>query len=90
MSVQTIDAARMQRQMLPCVLGVCLFAGLLVLGNRLLADPDTYWQIKIGQWILDTGSLPRTDTFSFTMSGQRWISTQWLAQVCFAAAFSLA
>ncbi len=84
------DTARAEQWMLPCVVGVCLYAGLLVLGNRLLADPDTYWQIKIGQWILETGSLPRTDTFSFTMSGQPWISTQWLAQVCYAAAFSLA
>jgi len=72
------------------VLGVCLFAGLLLLGNRLLADPDTYWQIKIGQQILETGSLPRTDTFSFTMLGQTWISTQWLAQVLYAAAFARA
>lgn len=84
------DAARAQQWLLPCVLGVCLYAGLLVLGNRLLADPDTFWQIKIGQWILETGSFPRTDMFSFTMSGQPWISTQWLAQVCYAAAFSLA
>lgn len=74
--------------MLPCVLGVCLFAGLLLLGNRLLADPDTYWQIKIGQQILSTGSLPRTDTFSFTMYGQPWISTQWLAQVLYAMAYT--
>jgi hypothetical protein len=88
MAVQ--DTARAQQWMLPCAIGVCLYAGLLLLGNRLLADPDTYWQIKIGQWILDTGSLPRTDAFSFTMSGQPWISTQWLAQVCYAAAFLLA
>jgi hypothetical protein len=72
------------------VLGVCLFAGLLLLGNRLLADPDTYWQIKIGQQILSTGSLPRTDTFSFTMYGQPWISTQWLAQVLYAMAYTRA
>jgi len=70
------------------VLGVSLFAGLLLLGNRLLADPDTYWQIRIGQQILSTGSLPRTDAFSFTMYGQPWISTQWLAQVLYAAAYA--
>lgn len=76
--------------MLPCVLGASLFAGLLLLGSRLLSDPDTYWQIKIGQWIIDTGSLPRTDMFSFTMQGQPWVSTQWLAQVGYAAAFTRA
>lgn len=90
MRSQTPDAAASRRCVLPCVLGVCLFAGLLLLGNRLLADPDTYWQIRIGQQILETGALPRTDTFSFTMLGQKWISTQWLAQVLYAAAFARA
>ena len=90
MSDQAANIAPAQPCTLPCILGVCLFAGLLLLGNRLLADADTYWQIKVGQWILDTGSLPRADIFSFTMQGQAWISTQWLAQVCFAAAFSRA
>ena len=90
MSDQAANITPTQRCTLPCILGVCLFAGLLLLGNQLLADADTYWQIKVGQWILDTGSLPRADLFSFTMQGQAWISTQWLAQVCFAAAFSRA
>ncbi len=89
MSAQA-NTAPAGRCTLPCVLGVCLFAGLLLLGNRLLADPDTYWQIRIGQQILETGSLPRTDTFSFTMQGQKWISTQWLAQVLYAVAFTRA
>lgn len=90
MSAQAVEAAPTRQCTLPCVLGVCLFAGLLLLGNRLLADPDTYWQIRIGQQILETGSLPRTDIFSFTMQGQPWISTQWLAQVLFAAAYARA
>lgn len=88
MTSQAIGSVPARRCTLPCVLGVCLFAGLLLLGNRLLADPDTYWQIRIGQQILETGSLPRTDVFSFTMQGQPWMSTQWLAQVLFAAAYS--
>ena len=75
---------------LPLVTGVCVYAGLLALGNRMLADPDTFWQIKVGQWILDNGAVPRADIFSFTLHGQPWISTQWLAQACYALAFSVA
>lgn len=75
---------------LPLVTGVCIYAGLLTLGNRMLADPDTFWQIKVGQWILDNGAVPQADIFSFTMQGQPWISTQWLAQACYALAFSTA
>lgn len=79
-----------QRFAVPLLAGIGVFAGLLLLGNRMLADPDTFWQIEIGRRILDSGALPRTDVFSFTMQGQPWISTQWLAQVCFAQAFALA
>lgn len=75
---------------LPLVTGVCVYAGLLALGNRMLADPDTFWQIKVGQWILDSAAVPQADIFSFTMQGQPWISTQWLAQACYALAFSVA
>ncbi|TKT72179.1 hypothetical protein YH63_012525 [Afipia massiliensis] len=78
------------RSVMPVLAGIAVFSGLLLLGNRMLADPDTFWQIEIGKRILDSGSLPQRDVFSFTMQGQPWISTQWLAQVCFALAFSLA
>ena len=57
---------------------------LLLAGNRLLIDPDTLWQITVGQWILDHRAVPHTDIYSFTMRGQPWISTQWLAQVLYA------
>ena len=67
-----------------------VYAVFVLAGNHLLIDPDTMWQITIGQWIVDHGAVPTTDVYSFTMRGQPWISTQWLAQVAYAAAFSLA
>ncbi|WP_024576396.1 MULTISPECIES: hypothetical protein [unclassified Afipia] len=86
----TTQASGVPAMWLSLVTGVCVYAGLLALGDRMLADPDTFWQIKVGQWILDNGAVPRTDIFSFTMQGQPWISTQWLAQACYALAFSTA
>jgi len=59
-------------------------------GNHLLIDPDTMWQITVGQWISDHRAVPETDVYSFTMPGQPWISTQWLAQVLFAKAYAIA
>ena len=62
-----------------------LWALFLLAGNRLLIDPDTLWQITVGQWIIDHHTVPATTyVYSFTMRGQPWISTQWLAQVMFA------
>lgn len=63
---------------------------LLALGGRLLNDADTFWQIALGDWIVANGAVPHTDTFSWTVAGQPWISSQWLAQVIFAQAHALA
>jgi hypothetical protein len=78
------------RGLLPLWVGVAVYALFLLAGNRLLIDPDTLWQITVGQWILDHRAVPETDVYSFTKYGQPWISTQWLAQVLYAKAFSFA
>ena len=53
MSVANIaeDASPM-RGLLPLWVGVLIYALFLVAGNRLLIDPDTMWQITVGQWII--------------------------------------
>jgi hypothetical protein len=71
-------------------LGIGVYAVLLLCGNRLLNDSDTYWQISVGQWILDHGALPRVDIYSFTKAGEPWTSSSWLAQVLFAGSYDLA
>jgi hypothetical protein len=86
----TAEAASPMRGLLPLWVGVGVYALFLLAGNRLLIDPDTMWQITVGQWILDHRAVPETDVYSFTMRGQPWISTQWLAQVLFAKAYAIA
>jgi len=91
LSVSHADAAaRPTRGLLPLWVGVAVYALMVVAGSHLLNDPDTLWQVTVGQWILDHRAVPQTDVYSFTMHGQPWISTQWLAQVMYAKAFSLA
>jgi hypothetical protein len=78
------------RGLLPLWVGVAVYALFVLAGNRLLIDPDTMWQITVGQWILDHRMVPETDVYSFTMRGQPWISTQWLAQVIYAKTYAVA
>ncbi|GLH78181.1 hypothetical protein SSBR45G_30900 [Bradyrhizobium sp. SSBR45G] len=78
------------RAQLALWVGAGVYALLLISGNRLLNDPDTLWQVTIGQWIIDHRAVPTVDVYSFTMRGAPWISTQWLAQVAYAAAYRLA
>ena len=86
----TAEAASPTRGLLPLWVGTGVYALFLLAGNRLLIDPDTMWQITVGQWIIDHRAVPETDVYSFTMRGQPWISTQWLAQVLFAKTYAIA
>lgn len=52
--------------------------------NRLLLDGDTGWHIRLGQWILEHGRVPRTDIFSFSKFGEPWFAWEWLADVVYA------
>ena len=56
----------------------------------LLADGDTGWHIRAGEFILDTGAVPRTDLFSYSKAGAPWYAWEWLADVVFALAWRAA
>jgi hypothetical protein len=53
--------------------------------NRLLMDGGTGWHIRTGEWILQHGSVPKTDLFSFTKPRAPWFAWEWGWDVCFAA-----
>lgn len=89
-ATHTAEATSPMRGLLPLWVGVGVYVVFVLAGNHLLIDPDTMWQITIGQWIVDHGAVPTTDVYSFTMRGQPWISTQWLAQAAYAEAYALA
>jgi len=44
-------------------------------------DPDYWWHLRTGRLIVDTGSVPHHDPFSFTAAGSRWVTHEWLSEV---------
>ena len=70
--------------------GIGVYALVLAGGGALLGDTDTYWQIAVGQWILDHHAMPRVDIYSFTKAGETWASSSWLSQVLYATSYNLA
>jgi hypothetical protein len=46
-------------------------------------DPDYWWHALTGQLIVQSGSVPTTDLYSFTAAGQPWIAHEWLTEVLF-------
>jgi hypothetical protein len=62
--------------------GILLF-GLLAMTARPATDPDLWWHLRTGQWIVKTGLIPHSDPFSFTRLGHVWVSHEWLSEVVF-------
>lgn len=52
----------------------------------LLADGDTGWHIRTGEYILAHYAVPHTDLFSFSRPGAEWYAWEWLSDVLFAIA----
>ena len=58
--------------------------GGFALAARSLGDNSFLWHLRTGGLILDHG-IPRSDPFSFTAQGTRWIAQSWLAELMYAA-----
>ena len=70
-------------------LGVAAAAYLLAL-QLPPGDPDMYWHLASGSWMLEHRALLREDIFSSTIRGQPYSVGEWLGQIALAAAFEAA
>jgi len=77
------------RAAMPWLVAAGVYLLLIVLGPRLLTDPDTYSHIALGRWILDHHAIPSAYPFSQTMRGEHWVAFEWLSQVAYATAYAL-
>ena len=53
------------------------------------SDPDTYWHLASGQWMIDHRAILRTDVFSSTVPGRPYALGEWLGEVVLAGVFAL-
>jgi hypothetical protein len=65
------------RRLLVAVLFVAIFA----MAVRSPTDTDTWWHLKSGQLMWETGHVLRADPFSHTVAGNPWIDHGWLVQI---------
>jgi hypothetical protein len=62
---------------------VFLFARLGGMQN-ILADGDTGWHIRAGEWIAANHAVPTHDIFSYSMPNGAWYAWEWLSDLLFA------
>ena len=55
--------------------------------RSLLADGDTGWHLRTGEWILSHHQVPWSDIFSFSRPGAPWFAWEWLWDATFALLF---
>ena len=53
----------------------------------MFSDPDFYWHLKTGEWLLSTHSLSAGEPFTYTHAGAPLLHNEWLFQVLLALVF---
>jgi hypothetical protein len=66
-----------------CVLVACYLSGPLV-------DPDLWWHITVGKWIIAHQQIPEVDLWNRFSGEQHWRAYSWLTEVLFAAVWQQA
>jgi hypothetical protein len=61
--------------MIICILLAIVFA------IRNIIQPDIWWLLTSGEWIVKHGRIPVKDVFSFTFFGKPWMNVKWLFEV---------
>jgi hypothetical protein len=77
---QLLQALRLSpARLVSIVIILATFAGPM----RPRPDPDTWWHIATGRWILAHGKIPTADPFSWTAHGHLWVAHEWGTDVLF-------
>ena len=63
------------------LLVLVFLAIIFTLAAQPITDPDFWWHLKTGQYILQTRSIPYTDIFSTLRFGSEWVTHEWLSEV---------
>jgi hypothetical protein len=69
---------------LPLLFGLLVYAATVVRTKQILADPDTYWHITLGNWMFAHRAVPHYDYWSFTKAGAPFIPIEWLGEMVIA------
>jgi hypothetical protein len=66
-----------------------LFILLFAMAVRTPTDSDTWWHIRSGEYIVKHHEIPKTDPFSYTRFGEKWIDHSWGSQLVLYGAYEL-
>ena len=59
--------------------GVMLVILVLFIGFE--QDPDFWWHLRVGRWMVENGRLPAQDLFTYTVSSHVWTDHEYLTEI---------
>jgi hypothetical protein len=63
------------------ILLVLLYSLAAIVSAQPVIDPDIWWHLRTGQWIVQHGTVPTVDSFTWSETGRPWIAYSWLFDV---------
>ena len=83
--------AALKPRLIDFILLIGAYSLLAIQMDMIGSDPGTGWHIKTGEWILNSGEVPKTDPFLAMPAGapqRAWISDQWGADMIFSLLYT--
>jgi hypothetical protein len=57
------------------------------LAPNTISDPDLWWHLRTGEWILQNASLPSADPFSTYGADRPWVAYTWAVRCALVRGF---
>lgn len=64
-----------------------LFLYFIIITGQDIHDTDVWWHLKVGEYIFEHRTVPKTDIFSFSNTGHEWIAHEWGAELLYYSAY---
>jgi hypothetical protein len=80
-----------RRQLVQLAALGALFSAVLALSLRTkgyVLDPDIWWHLRVGDWILQHRAVPKVGIFSRTASARPWMAYSWVFEVVLSRIYS--
>src|ERR1700726_3994442 len=74
-------ARRLRRSTPGQLLVTAAFVVILCVLVRRGGDPDIFWHLATGQWMVDHHQIVSQDLFTFTVAGKEWIDPEYTTEI---------
>ena len=69
---------------------IIIVLGLFGMAVRNVVDPDVWWHLKTGEYIVVHKAVPHADPFSYTRAAEPWVAHEWLTDLFIYALYRVA